>query len=581
MRRHHLHALLALGLCCASARAQERLAYIIDSDLDRLFSLSSNGAATLVGSTAGILTDPAGLAWQAEGRLLWTIDFAGGEVGTVDTATAQFTHRFTAVPGSGWQGIDRDAATGQFWLINGDGFLYRLDPTSGITTRVGATGVPLLTALESDASGALWGIGFQNGVLYRLDKTTGAATQVVTTAPANMQGLSFGPDGRLFGTNSTTDSLYLINTTTGTTSLTGAHGAGVRFPKGLEITFSLASSTRSGAGCPPAQALSYYELFAARSFDLPNQALQMAPLGTGYQVSRSASAFVPPTNALTPRLADDGLSSQLRLPFSFPYPGGATSLIRVCSNGFIHLNATATSTDYSPSAAEALNGGPRLFPLWMDLNPSAPASGDIYFDVDPARGIARITWLGIPEFQGTGTSTFQVELHASGAVDYRWQNAGNLGANNLALVGFSPGAANLDLGSRDISASLPFLTASDRSALEQEVGRPLLGQLVPLRLSGIPAGSIAGVEMFGLPLPGNGIDLSGAGMTGCSQYLLPVVVSLPISVANPTLSTNLWVPNDQSLIGGIVGLQAAVIAPGANPAGVVTSGLVTLRIGEL
>jgi sugar lactone lactonase YvrE len=569
----------SLLACAAPALGQTRLAYVIDSETDQLYSLGNLGNATLVGSTAP-LTDPAGLAWRPDTRTLWTIDLVGGEVGTLDTTTGAFTQVFTAVPATGWQGIDFDLTTRMFWLIHGDGNLYRLDPATGITTRIGATGAPLLTALETDASGTLWSIGFTNGVLYRIDKTTGAATATVTTSPVNMQGLSFGPDGRLFATNTTTDSLYLINPQTGATSLTGAHGGGVRFAKGLEITFSLASVTRSGAGCPAGRSVSFYELFPPTAFDLAQGRIQMAPSGSGYRVAAGTGAFVAPVAPL-PALGDDAVSAPINLPFSFPFPGGSTSQIRICSNGFIHLSGTGISTDFSPTAAEAMNGGPRLFPLWMDLNPAAAGSGPVCYDVDASQTRVRVTWRDVPEFQGTNLNTVQAELNASGVVEFRWLAAGNVGTNHSCLVGFSPGAANRDPGNRDLTATMPFTTQSDVIPLEQDAGRPALGVSSQLTIRGIQGGSLAGIELIGGPVGGNGLDLTGAGMPGCTLYVLPVVLTLPFATSSTTASIPFTVPNDPSLIGGRMDVQAMVVRPGANAAGVVTSNVATLIFGDL
>ena len=573
------HPAFVLLACAAPAIAQtERLAYIIDSETDSLYALNNSGAATLVGSIAP-LTDPAGLAWRADTRQMWTIDLSGGEVGTIDLTTARFTHMFTAVPATGWQGIDYDPTTGMFWLIHGDNNLYRLDPATGITTRVGLTGPNLLTALETDAAGQLWSIGFSNGVLYRIDKTTGAATATVTTSPINMQGISFGPDGRLFATNTTTDSLYLINTSTGATTLTGAHGGGVRFAKGLEITYTLASVALSGVGCPTGRSVSWYELFAPNTFDLANRGIRMTPSGTGYNVTASTSPFITPGSPL-PTLADDAVSAPLSLGFTFTFPGGSTNQIRVCSNGFIHLSGTGTSADFSPTPAEALSGGPRLFPLWMDLNPSIAGSGPVFFDVDAVQGRALVTWRDVPEFSGSNLNTFQVEIRSTGVVEYRWLTAGNVIATHNALVGFSPGAQNGDPGNRDLTATMPFSTQADVLALTQAAGRPALGVTITLQVGGISPGSLAGLEMLGLPLPGNGADLTPNGMPGCSLYVFPIAVALPFATTARTAQIPLAIPRDPSLIDGRVGVQGLVITPAINAAGIVTSNLATLTIGE-
>ena len=45
------------------------------------------------------------------------------------------------------------------------------------------------------------------------------------------------------------------------------------------------------------------------------------------------------------------------LPFSFAFPGGATTQVRMCSNGYLWLNGTNTTADFTPTVARSL----RLF----------------------------------------------------------------------------------------------------------------------------------------------------------------------------------------------------------------------------
>ncbi len=232
-----------LSLLALPVTAQGARAWAVDSNLDQLFSIDvTTGAATLVGSTAGpLLGTPCGLSWVNATQTLWTLDLATGSLGTLNTTTAAFTAVHTAAPVAGWQGMEWDPSTGRFFLLNQNFNLYSLDPATGLTTLIGATGAPLMTAIDISSTGVLYGIGFSNGVLYTIDKTTGVATAGPTTTPTGMQGLSFGPDGRLYGANTNTDSLYAIDPVTGTTTLIGAHGAGVQFVKGLEVAPMLIS----------------------------------------------------------------------------------------------------------------------------------------------------------------------------------------------------------------------------------------------------------------------------------------------------------------------------------------------------
>lgn len=232
----------------------ETSAMLVDSDLDRLFSVNLATGAALAGpSTANHgLSTPAGLAWRNKTYELWTVDLSGGEVGTIHPATGEFTPIYgTGL--SGWQGITWDAVTQNFFLANQDGRNFRLDPNTGTTTLLGPGGVSLVTAIENDFLGNILGIILSGSAnLVRMDRSTGAMTLGPATAPAGMQGLSFAPNGRLYASNTTTDSLYVINPDTGATTLVGAHGAGVQFAKGFEIAGPDCSGTafQSGTGCP-------------------------------------------------------------------------------------------------------------------------------------------------------------------------------------------------------------------------------------------------------------------------------------------------------------------------------------------
>jgi len=253
MKSRLLVALLALA---PSAAAQNNAAYLVDSNLDVLFYVDiSNGAAYPIGSTlgGGAMTTPAGLTWRPDTQTMWTIDLSGGEVGTIDLATGAFTTVFNTGL-SGWQGMDYDPVTAKFYLLNQSLNVYSLDPTTGQTTLLGASGAPLCTAMDTDPSGTLYAIGFSTpATLYTVDKTTGVFTPGTSTTPVGMQGLSFAPNGRLYGANTTTDSLYVIDPVTGTSTLIGAHGANVQFAKGFEITtlpaLTIAQVLISGTGC--------------------------------------------------------------------------------------------------------------------------------------------------------------------------------------------------------------------------------------------------------------------------------------------------------------------------------------------
>jgi hypothetical protein len=64
--------------------------------------------------------------------------------------------------------------------------------------------------------------------------------------------------------------------------------------------------------------------------------------------------------------AGDDTSTEVAIPFFFPYQGATRTSVFVNSNG--NLTFGAGSTDFSDTVAEFLTGPARIAPLWDDLN---------------------------------------------------------------------------------------------------------------------------------------------------------------------------------------------------------------------
>ncbi len=234
------------------ALAGEEL-YAIDSDLDQLFELNPvDASSTLVGSTAAGPTTPASLAF--DGTSMYTIDLGGGGLYTLNLNTGAPT-LICSTGISGWQGLASDPTDeGQFYGITQSDDLYKIDRTTCTTTRVNATAGTvggLITALEFDSNGTLWGAEFgspgsttENAALVTIDKATGAVTVVsqCATRPCSgsdnfadgFQGIDFSTDGTLYGQNTNDDSLYIIDTTDGSLTLLGSNST--IFVKGLAFS---------------------------------------------------------------------------------------------------------------------------------------------------------------------------------------------------------------------------------------------------------------------------------------------------------------------------------------------------------
>lgn len=336
-----------------------------------------------------------------------------------------------------------------------------------------------------------------------------------------------------------------------------------------------------GAGCYTSRS-SFSQTFGANSFDLGGSAaapatIAFVPTPDGYTIQAGAPVWRVPQSANL-ALPDEGFAT-LALPFSFPFPGGTTGVVRMVSNGFVWLNGTSTDTDRTPTFLELANQAARLAPLWLDLNPAS--GGSTHFDVDPSGQAVYLTWNAVPAFtspQVVGNSV-QVALFASGAIEYRYGVVGNQAATTV--VGYSRGAAALLPPNTDISAAMPFAVGLDRNALSWvPTGRPITGATQVLTLGNIasPATSV-GLVLAGTVANPAPVDLAFLGAPGCFLHL-QVAASSVLPVAAATQAWSLPIPNTPSLAGAVLQTQGALLQPGVNAFGLLTSNRVQLTIGN-
>ncbi len=208
--------------------------YVVDSIIDELYEIStSDGSTTLVGSTAP-MNIPAGLAF--DGTQMYSIDLSAGTSGglfTLDLGGGTPTLVGETLI-AGWQGLASDPTdSGQLYAINQTANLHRISRVDGSATFVASGVGDLITALEFDASGQLWGTEFLPGKLVQISKADGNVTAVANTLDG-FQGIDFDSNGTLYGHNSNSDSLYVINTSTGDANLVGP--SGTQFVKGLAFS---------------------------------------------------------------------------------------------------------------------------------------------------------------------------------------------------------------------------------------------------------------------------------------------------------------------------------------------------------
>lgn len=340
-----------------------------------------------------------------------------------------------------------------------------------------------------------------------------------------------------------------------------------------------AAATPYGSGCGGVrQFASYYQNFGASTFDLGGtvaapRTLLHTPSGTGYVVVAGSGTWFPPQNVIT--VADETISPPQALGFTFTGPTGVvTNDVWISDNGYVWLTG-AGRADFTPAANELLAEGPRLCPCWMALN---PASGTIYFDSDPANGVAYVTWQQLAETGSAATITMQLAIYSNGSFEYRWADE-TIGttSTSFALVGYSPGNGALDPGNTDISATPAILLQPDLVLpdLTLTSGRPVAGTTMTVTANDVPGGTAYGVLALSPTQLLPGLQPIG-GLDSCvlSVGLDSILGFVP---SGPSHVVNVAIPG-AGFLGFTFHGQVLTLSPAVNPAGLASSNGITWRV---
>lgn len=357
-----------------------------------------------------------------------------------------------------------------------------------------------------------------------------------------------------------------------------------------------------GAGCY-SHPVSWYEWFpagaTAAAMDLANLCVRASLGAARYSVAQGTSVIRMPTSnslTLTPPAVgtlDDGLFAAITLPFAFPFRGPSgqltTNQIRIGTNGIVYLSGTADNEFGSyPGVGAWLADAPSIalaFGDWDASGASGPVGG-IHYEVDPTNTKAYVTFLSVPEWvntpPATGSLTAQLVLHASGTFEVVYGTLARTAAGAPVIAGFTHGATSQDAGSRDlVSGGLVQAFASGDGAAPPSLGmdaRPILGTTPNLVTTGVAASTQFTLVALGFAPQVPGFDLGVFGMPGCFQYVQPAVTNGGFFVGGVAL-TPLAIPNQTSLMGLNLRAQSAPFQAGENPAGILTTNAVCIRIG--
>lgn len=380
--------------------------------------------------------------------------------------------------------------------------------------------------------------------------TVGTAIAMINTQDTT------GTAAQLFGSCRTSAT---VGGTTGTTvnppvmnvEFTGAGGFTTLIP---------ARAQSYGAACGGSPSSFYQSFVHSQPFDLANSTLTLTPDNVAspnvYTVTAGGGVYDPSkVNPAPNSIADDAVVA-LPLGFTFNFPGGSTTAISPCTNGFVWLDGATTSTDFTPTVLDFLGNSvatpfpARFAAYWADLHAgrntvSHPNSGlHVLTDTSggPGNTVAYATWFNVGRVNtqvangGHAVIEMQVALfEATGVVEFRygnWPAVEGSGSTGVSLTGFTRGligsALSVDPQSRDLSVELPFTTSvegvtSNIGLVPVQAtqvpptgpGRLFPGASVTWNVVNVPAGALLGAQLIDVVASAPGLQVPGITAPGC------------------------------------------------------------------
>jgi hypothetical protein len=163
-------------------------------------------------------------------------------------------------------------------------------------------------------------------------------------------------------------------------------------------------------------------------FDLDGSSLRLVPnRGGGYDAARLAIPVEPAGSTLG--LGDDEAVA-VELGFAFPFFGQAYTRTFVHADGHVTFGSPDAGAG-SPGLARMQDGVARIAAFFADFDPSR--GGSIAVRAESARVV--VLWSGIPGAGQINRNTFQLVLHADGAIDLAWAGL----QTREGIVGIAPG----------------------------------------------------------------------------------------------------------------------------------------------
>ena len=165
---------------------------------------------------------------------MYIIDYNDGNIKKVDVATGNVTTVGPAGLQSGDTptGLTCDKSTGTFYAASTSGsesMLYTINPVTGASTIIGATGIPALIDIAIDGEGQMYGYDIVGDNAYMIDKTSGTSTLIGSIGfdASYAQGMCWDPASNAiymaaYNASTSAGELRILDKETGNTTIIGS-----------------------------------------------------------------------------------------------------------------------------------------------------------------------------------------------------------------------------------------------------------------------------------------------------------------------------------------------------------------------
>ncbi len=209
-------ALLACSLAPWQSALAGPLVYALDYSTSTLLKVdTTTGVSTVIGAN-NLLQN--GLAFGSDGTLYAN---SNGRFGTLDTATGSATV-INSSTGRSLQALEFNADFSKLYGLDfGNGGLYQIDSSTGVSSFIGSTGMNLPSSLAIRSDNRAFVADTFSGALglREINLATGAVGPTIAALAEGITSMTFDGDDVLYGVGLASDKLYRIDTTTGATTV--------------------------------------------------------------------------------------------------------------------------------------------------------------------------------------------------------------------------------------------------------------------------------------------------------------------------------------------------------------------------